>query len=319
MGHFHSNCAFPSHQLEVLEVPCSGTQTFWPFQVVRHILWRKSAMGILTLTSVVPSFVIFVHLRLRLWRWEDVQGAVSDLSKFLFLFLFFSLTKIYYPFFPPSILMSLRVLHVLHNSTSPSQSCSCDSAGNKSKQGFNSFFFSSSPASQAHPKFCMHGYLFPMPIALGPFPHPSYDTTAGEFLSFSPSSSFSKESGRGLGCVSVLWFSCCKCTWPSMAKTSGKLLFKPVLLGWLPQAHIEMLSHVFSPPAQPCWDGLCSLPLGAQHLLLWVRQEDKSTLSHLLTHWEELEPEDPNPVQCWLGPRVWFPGIAQVLNCCKTK
>ncbi|KFQ81179.1 Transmembrane protein 182, partial [Phoenicopterus ruber ruber] len=32
--------------------------------------------------------------------------------------------------------------------------------------------------SQAHPKFCMHGYLFPMPIALGPFPHPSYDTTA---------------------------------------------------------------------------------------------------------------------------------------------
>ncbi|KFW06930.1 Transmembrane protein 182, partial [Fulmarus glacialis] len=33
--------------------------------------------------------------------------------------------------------------------------------------------------SQAHPKFCMHGYLFPMPVALGPFPHPSYDTTAG--------------------------------------------------------------------------------------------------------------------------------------------
>ncbi|KAF2981513.1 hypothetical protein EK904_002887 [Melospiza melodia maxima] len=33
--------------------------------------------------------------------------------------------------------------------------------------------------SQAHPKFCMHGYLFPMPIAVGPFPHPSYDTTAG--------------------------------------------------------------------------------------------------------------------------------------------
>ncbi|XP_065267326.1 transmembrane protein 182-like [Emys orbicularis] len=32
--------------------------------------------------------------------------------------------------------------------------------------------------SQAHPKYCMHGYLFPMPIALGPFPHPSYDATA---------------------------------------------------------------------------------------------------------------------------------------------
>uniref|UniRef100_A0A8B9DC59 Transmembrane protein 182 n=1 Tax=Anser cygnoides TaxID=8845 RepID=A0A8B9DC59_ANSCY len=32
--------------------------------------------------------------------------------------------------------------------------------------------------SQAHPKHCMHGYLFPMPVTLGPFPHPSYDTTA---------------------------------------------------------------------------------------------------------------------------------------------
>lgn len=162
MGHFHSNCAFPSHQLEVLEVPCSGTQTFWPFQVVRHILWRKTAMRILTLTSLVPSFVIFVHLRLRLWRRENVQGAVSDLSKFLFLFLFFSLTKIYYPFFPPSILMSLRVLHVLHNSTSPSQSCSCDSAGNKSKQGFNSFFFIFS--SQPSTPQVLHAWL-PLPHA----------------------------------------------------------------------------------------------------------------------------------------------------------
>ncbi|NXD37481.1 TM182 protein, partial [Copsychus sechellarum] len=57
-------------------------------------------------------------------------------------------------------------------------------------------------SDQAHPKFCMHGYLFPMPIAVGPFPHPSYDTTAGEFLSFSPSSSFSQGLGRDLGCVS---------------------------------------------------------------------------------------------------------------------
>ncbi|OCT67625.1 hypothetical protein XELAEV_18038926mg [Xenopus laevis] len=32
--------------------------------------------------------------------------------------------------------------------------------------------------SQAHPKHCIHGYLFPMPIALGPVPHPSYDPTA---------------------------------------------------------------------------------------------------------------------------------------------
>uniref|UniRef100_A0ACB8FYC7 Uncharacterized protein n=1 Tax=Sphaerodactylus townsendi TaxID=933632 RepID=A0ACB8FYC7_9SAUR len=33
-------------------------------------------------------------------------------------------------------------------------------------------------ASQGHPKYCMNGYLFPMPIALGPYPHPSYDATA---------------------------------------------------------------------------------------------------------------------------------------------
>ncbi|XP_066496136.1 transmembrane protein 182-like [Tiliqua scincoides] len=32
--------------------------------------------------------------------------------------------------------------------------------------------------SQAHPKHCMHGYLFPPPIAIGPHPHPSYDDTA---------------------------------------------------------------------------------------------------------------------------------------------
>ncbi|NXA45833.1 TM182 protein, partial [Nothocercus julius] len=37
-----------------------------------------------------------------------------------------------------------------------------------------SFWYS----DQAHPKFCMHGYLFPLPITLGPFPHPLYDTTA---------------------------------------------------------------------------------------------------------------------------------------------
>ncbi|XP_073454197.1 transmembrane protein 182-like [Aquarana catesbeiana] len=32
--------------------------------------------------------------------------------------------------------------------------------------------------SQAHPKHCIEGYLFPMPIAQGPVPHPSYDPTA---------------------------------------------------------------------------------------------------------------------------------------------
>ncbi|NXP45561.1 TM182 protein, partial [Heliornis fulica] len=47
--------------------------------------------------------------------------------------------------------------------------------------------------SQAHPKFCMHGYLFPMPIALGPFPHPSYDTTAALM-----------QNGRGWECAVIL-------------------------------------------------------------------------------------------------------------------
>ncbi|XP_040298696.1 transmembrane protein 182-like [Bufo bufo] len=32
--------------------------------------------------------------------------------------------------------------------------------------------------NQAHPKHCIQGYLFPMPIATGPVPHPSYDPTA---------------------------------------------------------------------------------------------------------------------------------------------
>uniref|UniRef100_A0A7N4NXG7 Transmembrane protein 182 n=1 Tax=Sarcophilus harrisii TaxID=9305 RepID=A0A7N4NXG7_SARHA len=32
--------------------------------------------------------------------------------------------------------------------------------------------------NQPHTKQCRPGYLFPMPIALGPLPHPSYDATA---------------------------------------------------------------------------------------------------------------------------------------------
>ncbi|XP_063791832.1 transmembrane protein 182-like isoform X1 [Pseudophryne corroboree] len=36
--------------------------------------------------------------------------------------------------------------------------------------------------SQAHPKHCIQGYLFPMPIATWPVPHPSYDPTAGVLL-----------------------------------------------------------------------------------------------------------------------------------------
>ncbi|KAJ8338323.1 hypothetical protein SKAU_G00372890 [Synaphobranchus kaupii] len=32
--------------------------------------------------------------------------------------------------------------------------------------------------NQPAPKFCIHGYLFPLPVALGPVPHPAYDATA---------------------------------------------------------------------------------------------------------------------------------------------
>ncbi|XP_048369658.1 transmembrane protein 182-like [Sphaerodactylus townsendi] len=42
------------------------------------------------------------------------------------------------------------------------------------KESIWTFWFT----SQGHPKYCMNGYLFPMPIALGPYPHPSYDATA---------------------------------------------------------------------------------------------------------------------------------------------
>ncbi|XP_061092348.1 transmembrane protein 182-like [Conger conger] len=32
--------------------------------------------------------------------------------------------------------------------------------------------------NQPAPKVCIHGYLFPLPVALGPVPHPIYDATA---------------------------------------------------------------------------------------------------------------------------------------------
>ncbi|XP_072289941.1 transmembrane protein 182-like [Eucyclogobius newberryi] len=37
-----------------------------------------------------------------------------------------------------------------------------------------STLYTNQPAS----KYCLHGYLFPLPVALGPVPHPMYDTTA---------------------------------------------------------------------------------------------------------------------------------------------
>lgn len=43
-----------------------------------------------------------------------------------------------------------------------------------------SYFFLYS-VNQPHPKRCIPGYLFPMQIAVGPFPHPSFDATSGKF------------------------------------------------------------------------------------------------------------------------------------------
>lgn len=39
------------------------------------------------------------------------------------------------------------------------------------------FFYA---ANQPESKVCIHGYLFPLPVALGQVPHPSYDPTAGD-------------------------------------------------------------------------------------------------------------------------------------------
>ncbi|XP_062997713.1 transmembrane protein 182-like [Elgaria multicarinata webbii] len=50
----------------------------------------------------------------------------------------------------------------------------CWFSGEDYKETIWNFWFT----SQGHPKHCMHGYLFPMPVALGPHPHPSYDATA---------------------------------------------------------------------------------------------------------------------------------------------
>jgi len=42
------------------------------------------------------------------------------------------------------------------------------------------FFVFCHVANQPESKVCIHGYLFPLPVALGPVPHPSYDATAGK-------------------------------------------------------------------------------------------------------------------------------------------
>lgn len=151
----------------------------------------------------------------------------------------------------------------------------------------------------------MHGYLFPMPIAVGPFPHPSYDTTAGEFLSFSSSSSFPKGSGKDLGCVSVLWFSCCKFTWPRPLESS---FTNQCCLFCCPR-HTLRGSPTFS-LLQP---GCAGVGCASSHVVLSTYSCEQGRrinpfLSHLLTLWEELEPDDANPARVLTVPEPGFPG-----------
>lgn len=47
------------------------------------------------------------------------------------------------------------------------------------------YLFLSHVANQPESKVCIHGYLFPLPVALGQVPHPSYDATAGNTLTHS--------------------------------------------------------------------------------------------------------------------------------------
>lgn len=41
------------------------------------------------------------------------------------------------------------------------------------------FSFFLTIANQPESKVCIHGYLFPLPVAVGQVPHPNYDPTAG--------------------------------------------------------------------------------------------------------------------------------------------
>ncbi|XP_035265892.1 transmembrane protein 182-like [Anguilla anguilla] len=50
----------------------------------------------------------------------------------------------------------------------------CWFKGDPSLHAVLAVLFTNQPA----PKFCIHGYLFPLPVAMGPVPHPAYDATA---------------------------------------------------------------------------------------------------------------------------------------------
>ncbi|XP_076149047.1 transmembrane protein 182-like [Alosa pseudoharengus] len=50
----------------------------------------------------------------------------------------------------------------------------CEFQAEASMHAILAVLFTNQPAS----KVCIHGYLFPLPVAVGPVPHPMYDTTA---------------------------------------------------------------------------------------------------------------------------------------------
>lgn len=126
MGHFHSNRAFPPHQLEALEVPCSGSQTFLTLPGGQAHSLEENSNGNIDIDFSCSIFHDFCPPHTQVMKMRRCARSslrysdISPLSWFLFLFLFFSLTKVYYLFFLPSF---LRVLQVLHNSTTPSQYC----------------------------------------------------------------------------------------------------------------------------------------------------------------------------------------------------
>lgn len=172
-----------------------------------------------------------------------------------------------------------------------------------------------------------------MPIALGPFPHPSYDTTAGRFLSPSPAAPcprgwveiygvFQHYSSPIVEAKHDQEF----CEAPLQ---NGLAFERPKLWG-----HWDVLPRLLSSKAS---HKQCTLPLCAQHLL-WATEDAKSSLppSHFLgsAGGKGLQSLRPNPdpvgkqflMGCrfvaahrWLVSSIWLPGRALVLIYCVTK
>lgn len=110
----------------------------------------------------------------------------------------------------------------------------------------------------------MHGYLFPMPIAPGPFPHPSYDTTAGEFLSCSPSSSFPSDQAEiydACKCCGSPIVNACGQAWPRLSESSFTKW--PCLVDCPePCARRDVLPHLLSSGPSHAWPWAVHPPAG---------------------------------------------------------